>query len=151
MNSSGVPWRYRFQYLSAGVNTGNGWETWQDRTLPPGRFAADYMTDSTTAPANYIPVFTYYELLQSSPSAGPDESTRDFNNLNNASTMGAYYASFKLLMQKAGASGRSESGHDNPDRRPATKPSPSSPSSSASADVSLAAQGKRRPPMNRSP
>ena len=58
MNSSGVPWRYRFQYLSAGVNTGSGWETWQDLSLPPGQFAVDYMKNSTTAPANYIPVFT---------------------------------------------------------------------------------------------
>jgi hypothetical protein len=115
MTSSGVPWRYRFQYLSAGVNTGKGWETWQDPAKPPGQFALDYMNSSTTSPANYIPVFTYYELLQSSPSTGSSESTRDFSNLNNASTMNAYYANFKLLMQKAGAYGAQVVVHVEPD------------------------------------
>ena len=115
MTASGVPWRYRYQYLSAGVNTGNGWETWQDPALPPGQFAADFMTNSTTGGASYIPVFTYYELLQSSPSTGGDESTRDFNNLNNAATMNAYFANFKLLMQKAGAYGRQVVVHVEPD------------------------------------
>ena len=80
---------------------GSGWETWQDRTLPPGQFAVDYMNNSATA----IPVFTYYELLQSTPSTGQGESDRDYNNLNNAATMNAYYANFKLLMQKSGAYG----------------------------------------------
>jgi len=115
MTSSGVPWKYRFQYLSAGVNTGKGWETWQDPAKPPGQFAADYMTASTTAPAAYIPVFTYYELLQSTPSSGSSESDRDFSNLNNGATMNAYYANFKLLMQKAGAYGGQVVVHVEPD------------------------------------
>ena len=115
MTSSGVPWKYRFQYLSAGVNTGKGWETWQDPAKPPGQFAADFMTASTTAPAAYIPVFTYYELLQSTPSTGSSESDRDFSNLNNAATMNAYYANFKLLMQKAGAYGAQVVVHVEPD------------------------------------
>ncbi len=63
----------------------------------------------------YIPVFTYYELLQSTPSTGPDESSRDFSNLNNSSTMNAYYANFKLLMQKAGAFGQTVVVHVEPD------------------------------------
>ncbi len=115
MTSSGVPWRYRFQYLSGGVNTTHGWETWQDPALPPGQFAVDYMKNSTTAPAGYIPVFTYYELLQSNPSTGGNESARDFSNLNNAATMNAYYANFKLLMQKAGAYGAQVVVHVEPD------------------------------------
>src|ERR1700730_13022272 len=28
MPQTNVPWDYRFQYLAGGVNTGNGWETW---------------------------------------------------------------------------------------------------------------------------
>jgi hypothetical protein len=112
MTSSGVPWRYRFQYLSGGVNTGAGWETWNS---PSGQFAADYMTNSTTSPANYIPVFTYYELLQSSPSTGGSELQRDFSNLNNAATMNAYYSNFKLLTQKAGAYGGQVVIHVEPD------------------------------------
>jgi hypothetical protein len=101
MTSSGVPWKYRYQYLSAGVNTGNGWETWN---TPAGAFATFYMSASQAN--GYIPVFSYYELLQSNPSTGANESDRDFNNLNNTATMNAYYANFKLLMQKAGAFGQ---------------------------------------------
>jgi hypothetical protein len=100
MTSSGVPWKYRYQYLSAGVNTGHGWETWN---TPAGAFASLYMNDSQTN--GYIPVFSYYELLQSTPSLGANESARDYSNLNNTATMNAYYANFKLLMQKAGAFG----------------------------------------------
>src|ERR1700716_902218 len=100
MTSSGVPWGYRYQYLAGGVNTGTGWETWN---TPPGQFAGYYMTNS--ANNRYFPVFTYYELLQSNPSTGTNESDRDFSNLNNAATMNAYYANFVLLMQKAAAFG----------------------------------------------
>src|SRR5439155_8600161 len=53
----------------------------------------------------YFPVFSYYELLQSTPSSGANESDRDFNNLNNAATMNAYYANFALLMHQAGTYG----------------------------------------------
>ena len=45
MTSSQVPWRYRYQYLCCGVNTGSGWETWNS---PTGQFAAWYMANSTS-------------------------------------------------------------------------------------------------------
>jgi len=101
MTSSGVPWRYRYQYLAGGVNTGSGWETWNS---PAGAYATLYMNASSAN--SYIPVFSYYELLQSTPSTGANESDRDFSNLNNTSTMAAYYANFKLLMQLAGTYGK---------------------------------------------
>ena len=110
MTSSGVPWRYRYTYLAGGVNTGTGWETWNS---PAGAYATYYMDAS--AAAAYIPVFPYYELLQSNPSTGGNESDRDFSNLNNASTMAAYYANFKLLMQTAGAFGKTVIVHVEPD------------------------------------
>src|SRR6202171_3009730 len=113
MTSSGVPWKYRYQYLSGGVNTSNPWETWQDPALPPGQFAADYMKSSRTN--GYIPVFSWYELLQSTPSTGANESDRDFNNLNNTATMNAYYASFKRLLVKAGLFGQQVVIHIEPD------------------------------------
>ena len=91
MTASGVPWRYRYTYLSGGVNTGNGWETWN---TPAGQYATYYM--SASGAYGYLPVFSYYELLQSNPSIGSDESSRDFSNLNNASTMNAYYANFAV-------------------------------------------------------
>jgi hypothetical protein len=51
-----------------------------------------------------IPVFPYYELLQSTPSTGANESDRDYNNLNNTATMAAYYA-FLLIRGLVGAPG----------------------------------------------
>lgn len=55
MTSSGVPWAYRYQYLSGGVNTTHGWETWNS---PPGQFATYYLQASSSN--GYFPVFTYY-------------------------------------------------------------------------------------------
>jgi hypothetical protein len=113
MAASGVPWRYRYQYLAGGVNTPGRWETWQDPALPPGQFAIDYINQSHGA--GITPVLTYYELLQSTPSVGGDEATRDYNNLNNASTMAAYYSDWKILMQRAAAAGGTTLVHVEPD------------------------------------
>src|SRR6266516_113550 len=110
MTSSGVPWGYRYQYLAGGVNTGTGWETWNS---PPGQFAGYYMTNS--AANGYLSVFSYYELLQSTPSSGTNESDRDFNNLNNATTMNAYYSNFVLLMHQAASYGGQVIVHVEPD------------------------------------
>ncbi|GAC1471860.1 MAG: hypothetical protein PVSMB3_04010 [Candidatus Dormibacteraceae bacterium] len=110
MTGSGVPWRYRYQYLAGGVNTGTGWETWNS---PSGAFASYYMTASGNN--SYLPVFTYYELLQSNPSTGANESDRDFSNLNNAATMAAYFANFKLLMQMVAAYNKTVVVHVEPD------------------------------------
>ncbi len=115
MTSSGVPWRYRFTYLAGGVNTSNNWLTWQDPAKPPGQYALDYMTSSTTSPASYIPVFTWYQLLQSTPGTGGTELDRDYSNLNNAATMSSYYESFKVLMQKAAEYGGQVVVHVEPD------------------------------------
>jgi hypothetical protein len=110
MTASGVPWRYRYAYLAGGVNTGSGWETWNS---PAGAYASLYLTSSGSA--GYIPVFSYYELLQSTPSTGANESDRDYSNLNNAATMSAYFANFKLLMQKVAAFGKPAVVHVEPD------------------------------------
>jgi len=97
MVRSQVPWKYRYQYLSGGVNTGRDWIGWN---APEGDFARNYMTASGNA--GYIPVFTYYELAQSKPGNGATEADHDYSNSNNPTTMRAYYANFKLLMQIAG-------------------------------------------------
>ncbi|HKV86358.1 MAG TPA: PKD domain-containing protein, partial [Candidatus Dormibacteraeota bacterium] len=117
MTSSGVPWKYRYTYLAGGVNTGTGWETWNS---PAGAYALDYMTSSTTSPANYMPVLTYYEICQSNGSAGANpcygnDPTVDWTNINSTSTMAAYYANFKLLMQQAAAYGKPVVVHVEPD------------------------------------
>lgn len=97
MKGSGVPWKYRYQYLSGGVNTNQGWETWN---TPSGAFAGYFM--SASGAAGYIPVFSYYEICQSLPAGcGGDQQTAGYNNVNNVTTMNAYYANFKILMQQA--------------------------------------------------
>jgi len=105
MRSSGVPWKYRYQYLSGGANTQSSWLHWQDAAAPAGQFAADYLAASVSA--GYVPFLPYYVLLQSTPSSGADEGARDFSNLNSPATMNAYYAAFKVLMQRAGVYGHS--------------------------------------------
>ncbi len=113
MQSSGAAWDARYQYLAGGVNTAGNWKTWQYDQLPPGQFAQDYMDNSYQA--GYLPVFTWYQLLQSSPSSGVNEAEKDYNNLNNPATMNAYFADFKLLLDKARAFSKPVIIHIEPD------------------------------------
>ncbi len=62
-----------------------------------------------------IPVFTYYQLVQSTPGSSQNASDGVVTNLNNASTMTAYYNDLKLFFQKAGAAGGTTVLHVEPD------------------------------------
>jgi len=98
MPDSHIPWDYAYQYLSGGANTGHGWETWNGS----GQFALYYAQGA--ASHNYIPVFSYYELLQSNGSCGScGEAQKDLSNLNNPSTMASYFQNFALLMKRLGS------------------------------------------------
>jgi hypothetical protein len=97
MAQSGVPWDFTFQYLAGGVNTGQGWETWN----PNGTFVLNYARDARQH--GYIPMFPYYEILQSRGSCGNcDENRKDIANLNDAALMRAYYENFAVLMKRLG-------------------------------------------------
>ena len=104
-----APFGFRYQYLAGGVNTGNGWATWNAN----GDFVTYYIADSRAA--GITPVFTYYQMVQSSPGASQGESDGVVTNLNNASTMAAYYNDLKLFFQKAGAAGGTTVLHVEPD------------------------------------
>jgi len=107
MTSSGIPWDYRYQYLTGGVNTGESWTTWNS---PDGAFVDNYLRDS--GDNGYIPVLTYYQVVASAP----DPWSEDVSvKLTNAATMNAYFSEWKLLMQKAGAYGRPVIVHVEPD------------------------------------
>jgi hypothetical protein len=112
IQSAGVPFDMRYQYLSGGVNTGAGWETWN---TPTGEFATLYMNAS--AGLNAVPVFSYYEMLQSNGSApsGSSESVKDLSNLSNTTLMSSYYGNWKLLMQECGTFGKPVVVHVEPD------------------------------------
>jgi len=116
--ASGVPWHYRYQYLAGGVNTGGvagdpcganaGWQTWNS---PAGQFVTDYITASVAQRA--IPVFTYYEIVQSNPSPGTESA--ELTKISTLCTMQAYWADVTVLMQKVGASGAQVVVHVEPD------------------------------------
>src|SRR5262249_5659828 len=71
---STTAFKFRYQYLAGGANTGGGWATWNTN----GDFAKFYIQDSMAN--GIIPVFTYYMMLQSSPSTGASEGERDASN-----------------------------------------------------------------------
>ncbi len=88
----------RYQYLSGGVNTGQGWATWN----PDGTFASMYVRE--TIAAHMIPVLTYYQLLQSRPAVGSGELQKDLSNLRDPATMRTYWDDYQLLLRRvAGA------------------------------------------------
>src|SRR5580765_1539213 len=66
--------------LAGGVNTGQGWSTWN----PDGTFASMYVQDSWSH--GTIPVLTYYMLLQSNPKGG-DEAQADLAHLRDPQVM----------------------------------------------------------------
>ena len=89
-----APFGFRYQYLAGGVNTGQGWSTWN----PNGSFVTRY--DQESWRSGEIPVFSYYQLLQSKPGGG-DEAQADLANLRNSETMAAYWQDVRLLLQRA--------------------------------------------------
>jgi hypothetical protein len=110
MKETAVPWGARYQYLAGGVNTGEGWSKWNS---PDGEFARLYLNESGNN--GYLPVFTYYQMLHSSPRRY-DESLAGYQEkFKTATTMKAYYDDFKLLMQKCGAYGKPAIVHIEPD------------------------------------
>lgn len=90
-----APFGFRYQYLSGGVNTGNGWSTWNTG----GQFVSYYVAESQAA--SITPVFTYYQLLQSAPGNSQGEPAGDFTNLANTTTMTSYYQDLTLFFQRA--------------------------------------------------
>jgi hypothetical protein len=89
-----APFGFRYQYLAGGANTGTGWSTWN----PNGSFVTLYERESWAA--GEIPVFDYYQLLQSKPGGG-DEAHADLANLANPQTMAAYWDDVRLFFQRA--------------------------------------------------
>ena len=81
-----APLGFRYQYLAGGANTGQGWATWN----PDGSFVTLYDRESWAA--GEIPVFSYYQLLQSKPDVSGGELEADLAHLDDPSTMAAYWS-----------------------------------------------------------
>ena len=72
---------FRYQYLAGGVNTGNGWATWNTN----GDFATYYIQESI-AQRHDAGVHLLPDAASRRPGGG-SESDGDFTNLNNTATM----------------------------------------------------------------
>ena len=105
-----APLGFRYTYLAGGVNTGQGWSTWDAGAA----FPTYYIQES--ARNGMVAVFSYYQIRQSSPGNGMGEQDGDLANLRNTATMNAYYADLRLFFQRAGAeSGSTVILHVEPD------------------------------------
>jgi hypothetical protein len=105
-----APFGFRYQYLAGGVNTGQGWSTWN----PGGSFVTLYTRES--AAHHITPVFTYYMVRQSAPGKdNGDELKADLGNLDDAATARALLLDLKMFFQRAGQSGRTAVLHVEPD------------------------------------
>jgi hypothetical protein len=88
----------RYQYLAGGVNTGEGWATWN----ADGAFVTRYVEESTRA--GVVPFFPYYMLRQSLPGKNVDDEARaDLGNLADDETRQALLADLELFFRRAGA------------------------------------------------
>ena len=88
----------RYQYLSGGVNTGKGWQTWD----PGATFVAGYIEESLAE--HLLPVFSYYMLRQSSPGGAlGDDRDADLTNLVTPATMRAWFRDLEVFLRHAAA------------------------------------------------
>lgn len=136
MTQSGIPWDYRYQYLTGDVtqslSSGSRWSGWSS---PAGQFVTQYINSSVNN--GHIPVFTYNTIVQSSPNPGSESLSSKFNN---ATTMAAYFEDWVLLMTRAAASGQPVIVHHEPDAWGWMQQQSSNPASTyvAVADTGLA-------------
>jgi hypothetical protein len=92
-----APLGLRYQYLSAGVNTGHSWQTWGNGH---GSYVNAYIAESERS--HIVPVFSYYQIRQSLPGSNvTDEATADLTNLDNPRTMRAYYLDLTAFFRHA--------------------------------------------------
>jgi hypothetical protein len=93
---SHIPFDYVYQYLAGGVNTGQGWQTWDLRAGFPVMYASE------AASQHHVPVFSYYMIEQSKLPCSCDEAQGDLTKLNDRAVMAAYFEDFRTLMQRLG-------------------------------------------------
>ncbi|MGH2486261.1 MAG: hypothetical protein ACRDHE_09635, partial [Ktedonobacterales bacterium] len=99
---NGAAWDLRYVALTGGVTGGHGWET---QGSPAGAYALAYADESSAN--RYTPAFAYEELAQTAGSCtGCDARHADLRNLNDPGIMAAYFANWRLLMQRLGTFGR---------------------------------------------
>ena len=134
IRETGTPFDYRYGYLAGGVNTGAGWADWES---PRGQYLTRFLEDSRSN--GLAPVLSYYQIVQSNPNGYQEPP---YGNVQNASTMRAYFADWRLALERAAAFGGPVIFHHEPDlwgyfQQQSTDPtrSPVAVASSGSPDV----------------
>ena len=113
----------RYLYLSGGIFDGNApcvscasgcstngtscantagcgwWGCWQYDQDPPGAYVRNFV--STAKTTGQIPMFTYYQVLQSSGVV--ETSSAEVGAVNNATFMARYFADFRFVLQNIGS------------------------------------------------
>ena len=113
--AASAPFDVRYNYLSGGLfqsetpctacgaSCPGGW--WGCYNTPPGAYATMFMTK--TAMASQVPMFSYYELLQTALAANPNfqEGTAEVTQTaNDVGIMTRYYNDWRFLLQQIGTS-----------------------------------------------
>jgi hypothetical protein len=113
-SAAAAPYDLRYQYLAGGISPGAGpctsctqtgcgawWGCWQETNAAPGLFVGRFVAAARgEARAAQIPMFTYYELLQSmSP---PSEGDPEVTQVSNVAFMTRYLADFGFFLGKLG-------------------------------------------------
>jgi hypothetical protein len=83
---------------------GCGW--WGCYNTPPGMYAGYFLQGSAQASPAQIPMFTYYELLQTvnNDLGGSNEGSAEVMAATNVSIMTSYFADWRFLLQQVGQS-----------------------------------------------
>ncbi len=108
--AAAAPYDVRYLYIAGGISPGvepcgscsnacgSWWGCWQDWSSAPGTYATSFV--SAARLGGQIPMFTYYELLQSmSP---PAEGDAEVKQVADAAFMSRYYADWRFLLTQIG-------------------------------------------------
>jgi len=113
--AAAAPYDLRYVYLSGGLFTSStpctacgascqgAW--WGCYNTPPGAYATDFIASAEGATPAQIPMFTYYEILQTAQAtiSGFQEGTAEATvAANNAGIMTRYYNDWRFLLQEIG-------------------------------------------------
>ncbi len=122
--AAAAPFDIRYEYISGGLfdgsspcascatgctangvscaNSGPGcawWGCWQYDQDPPGAYVRSFDTGCASASPSQVPMFTYYEILQSSQA---EEGSAEVRAANDVPLMTRYFADWRFLLQQIG-------------------------------------------------
>jgi len=111
-SAAAAPYDLRYQYIAGGISPGaapcatcgsgacgSWWGCWQDWSRTPGEYVSGFA--SHAASDAQIPMFTYYQLLQSM--TPPSEGDAEVQQVADAVFMARYLADYRFLLQQIGA------------------------------------------------